>query len=127
LLQYESQPGSFNSNLHVQLISPNCSRNTTDAAKVFIKDSITSGSLDRNNNSVLDLQDAQWILRDGLGTYPGDVATAGLREPPAPAGTNNSDLISEQEPLDALDNSFEAIALVAEGGAQFSNARTGRF
>ena len=114
----ESQPGSFNRNLHDQLINPNGSRNTTDAAKGFIKDAITSGSLDRNNNSVLDLQDAQRILRDGLGTYPGDAATAGLREPPVPAGTTNSELINEQEQLDALDDSLEAIALMAEGGAQ---------
>ena len=122
----ESQPGSYNRNLHDQLINPNGSRNTTDAAKAFIKDAITSGSLDRNNNSVLDLQDAQQILRDGLGTYPGDAATAGLREPPVPAGTTNSELINEQEQLDALDDSLEAIALMAEGGAQFLNARTGR-
>ena len=122
----ESQPSSFKSNLHDQLINPDGSRNTTDAAKAFIKDAITSGSLDRNNNNVLDLQDAQRILRDGLGTYPGDAATAGLREPPVPAGTTNSDLINEQEQLDALDDSLEAIALMAEGGAQFLNARTGR-
>ena len=115
----ESQPGSFNRNLHDQLINPNGSRNTTDAVKAFIKDAITSGSLDRNNNSVLDLQDAQRILRDGLGTYPGDAATAGLREPPVPAGTTNSDLINEQEQLDALDDSLEAIALMAEAGPQF--------
>ncbi len=114
----ESQPSSFNRNLHDQLINPNGSRNTKDAAKGFIKDAITSGSLDRNNNSVLDLQDAQRILRDGLGTYPGDAATAGLREPPVPAGTTNSELINEQEQLDALDDSLEAIALMAEGGAQ---------
>ena len=115
----ESQPISFNANLHDQLINPNGSRNTTDAANVFIKDAITSGSLDRNNNGVLDLQDAQRILRDGLGTYPGDAATAGLREPPVPAGTTNSDLINEQEQLDALDDSLEAIALMAEAGPQF--------
>ena len=115
----ESQPGSYNRNLHDQLINPNGSRNTTDAAKAFIKDAITSGSLDRNNNSVLDLQDAQQILRDGLGTYPGDAATAGLREPPVPAGTTNSELINEQEQLDALDDSLEGIALMAEAGPQF--------
>lgn len=115
----ESQPDSFNRNLHDQLINPNGSRNTTDAAKAFIKDAITSGSLDRNSNSVLDLQDAQRILRDGLGTYPGDAATAGLREPPIPAGTTNSELINEQEQLDALDDSLEAIALMAEAGPQF--------
>ena len=115
----ESQPGFYNRNLHDQLINPNGSRNTTDAAKGFIKDAITSGSLDRNNNNVLDLQDAQRILRDGLGTYPGDAATAGLREPPVPAGTTNSDLINEQQQLDALDDSLEAIALMADAGPQF--------
>lgn len=115
----ESQPVSFNPNLHDQLINPNGSRNTTDAAKAFIKDAITSGLLDRNNNGVLDLQDAQRILRDGLGTHPGDSATAGLREPPVPAGTTNSELINEQEQLDALDDSLEAIALMAEAGPQF--------
>ena len=121
----ESQSGSFNRNLHDQLINPNGSRNTTDAVKGFIKDAITSGSLDRNNNSVLDLQDAQRILRDGLGTYPGDAATAGLREPPVPAGTTNSELINEQEQLDALDDSLEAIALMAEAGPQFQRFRGG--
>ena len=95
------------------------------AAMAFIQDAITSGSLDRNNNSVLDLQDAQRILRDGLGTYPGDAATAGLREPPVPAGTTNSELINEQEQLDALDDSLEAIALMADAGPQFLNRGAG--
>ena len=96
-------PTSFNGSLLDSVIHPGSNRSTPAAIKEHLKSSISSASLESNNNDIFDLQDAESMLRSSMGTFPGTSYSLNLSETALSLGTT-SPLTLEQQ-LQAIDQS----------------------
>ncbi|AII46197.1 hypothetical protein KR49_07000 [Synechococcus sp. KORDI-49] len=89
-------PASFNGSLLDAVIHPASNRSTSAAIKAHLTSAISSSSLESNNNGIVDLQDAESMLRSAMGTFPGNALSSDLAESALTLGTA-SPLTLEQQ------------------------------
>jgi len=82
-------PPSFNGSLLDAVIHPASNRSTSAAIKAHLTSAISRSSLESNNNGIVDLQDAESMLRSARGTFPGNALSSDLAESALTLGTSS--------------------------------------
>ena len=93
-------PASFNGSLLDAVIHPDSNRSTSAAIKAHLTSAISSSSAETNNNGIVDLQDAESMLRSAIGTFPGNALSSDLAESALSLG--GSSLLTLEQQLHAV-------------------------
>ena len=89
----------FNQNVITELANPYGARAEGEQLKSGLKDFVSSKMLDRNENQMLDIQDAEHFIRNALGTFPGHAPASNLFNDP-------TSLIGIEDQLSAIDDNL---------------------
>lgn len=97
------KPARFNPRLIDAVINPAGRRTRSSDIREQIKRRIGDAALDSNSNGMLDIQDAKTVLRDSLGTFPGqtlpsDRMAASLSQPSSIVNLSSA---AQQDAIDA--------------------------
>ena len=82
-------PDSFNDSLMDAVIHPGADRSTPSAIKAHLTTAIGSSALETNNNGILDLEDAEVMIRSAMGTYPGVALSSDLAKSALSLGSSS--------------------------------------
>ena len=94
-------PASFNGSLLNAVIHPSSNRSTPAAIKAHLTTALSSSSLESNDNGIVDLQDAESMIRSAMGTFPGNALSSDLAESALTLGSSLS--LNLQQQIQVID------------------------
>ena len=83
------------------VIHPGSNRSTPAAIKAHLTTALSSSSLESNDNGIVDLQDAESMLRSAMGTFPGNALSSDLAESALTLGSSLS--LNLQQQIQVID------------------------
>ena len=89
----------FDQNVITELVNPYGARAEGEQLKSELKGLVSSKMLDRNENKMLDIQDAEHFIRNALGTFPGLAPASNLFNDP-------TSLIGLEDQLSSIDDNL---------------------